>query len=344
MISVVVKHRCRDGIPILAMRGTAWPQRRWLEKYMIESAIYPDPQAGGGNTLRSILDLVGPGRKLDIIAADIIDGTYNPYVARALLDAASIHTRKRGTSTLTGCSINKWHPFALDSAKKMPENVRFCIRDHESAERFGQTVGHNYIDVADLAFLVDPSETLPGDLEARILHEKSKNRPVVGLNLNPHQIKDSAALCKNLIHSLKKYIPNVFIVGIGHDTRFIHGANDWSSFANTGIDCIIPENIEANEIRRLTSLLDVLISGRMHAAILASSSGCPPLCLSYVGKFEGFFKKIGLDPATLVPAHEPNIERITQTTIHYLQHQDRLRNAILSRMPSIRVESLKNLC
>ena len=48
------------------------------------------------------------------------------------------------------------------------------------------------------------------------------------------------------------------------------------------------------DVATLAGRADFAITGRMHLAILASTVGTPAIALSYQGKIEGLYRKLGL--------------------------------------------------
>jgi polysaccharide pyruvyl transferase WcaK-like protein len=344
MVSVLVRRRARAGRVLIASLELPWPELRWCKGLPIDTMIYPRPDLGGARSLLSLARLCGAGGTFDVVGADIIDGTYSPTLARSLLDAVGVVARAGATATVMGCSINKLHPRVAQAMRRLPPSARVCVRDPVSLGRLEATCpqGGQRIGTADLAFLTEPAPALPGGLPAQLAAARAAGRPLLGINLNPHQVPDAANFCKALVARLREVVPGIFVLGVGHDTRLKDGADDWTPFAGSGCDAVVPRDIEAPEVRLLADSLDAVVTARLHFAILSAAAGTPAVGLAYVGKFEGFFRHLGLDPARLLDARKPDVEATAAESARVLRERAALSATIRAHLPAVLAASERN--
>jgi polysaccharide pyruvyl transferase WcaK-like protein len=253
---------------------------------------------------------------LYINGADVLDGAYSLRDSLQRLALARFVARAGCPVTLTGFSLRKNLPGEIITAfRRLPQSVRLCARDPETHQRLCDVVDREAIQVADLAFLMEPAITSPSEqrlldaLEAHVL----AGRRLVGICFNLHSVQLANAsdsekadwivkcLCKAW-GSIRSTYSDCLPVVLPHDFR-----GEWNDLSlgirflqSCGLDkhdAIIVEQASAPAIKAYCSKLNLLITGRMHCGIAALGSGVPTVFFDYQGKVEGLLKLFGLNSA-----------------------------------------------
>lgn len=286
--------------------------------------------------------------ELYFTGADVIDGAYNPtsVCGRLLLLAEAAKLGKK--ATLLGSSYNMHpEPKTKNALRNLPESVTICARDPVSKLRMEEALNRPIRQVADLAFLLQPRADHPAAVSAKHWIDKRRvaGDQVIGLNANALQ----AAKNPELIRALKVFVKSVLrqsisIVLIPHDTR--SQVSDEKLLQLVIAD--VPERdreriytlppVSPGVIRAVTAELDFLVTGRMHAAILAMSGTTPAFCFAYQHKFEGLFQYFNLLDAGLLSSPEElcaHPEAVADKFLQLLSEQAQLRTQIKTYLPSV---------
>lgn len=249
-----------------------------------------------------------------LIGADCIDGTYNPQSIIRRMTLIDEHARMGGNARIMGASFSEFPKSeAVERIRSLDQNVLICSRDPVSRERLQAATSRKVRQTADLAFLTAREPIRSEAVTARefIKQQSSMGRPTIGLNINWHIERKSPGYASAHGQCVRMALEQGYsLILAPHDTR--GSPSDWDLLkrAVTGLEDQFgdrmfflaemdpPSNIAVFE------KLHFLITGRMHAAILAMTGGTPALCFTYQGKFEGLYKLLKLDDLSLL--HDPN--------------------------------------
>lgn len=183
----------------------------------------------------------------------------------------------------------------------------FC-RDAVSAQMARRLPGARVSIVPDLAFALRP--------EGRPDLSRSGGKLVVGFNVSGllYHAKSSdkfhvpgyRELVAGVLDTLSKR-SDVDVVLFPHVVELDPTAiptrdEDYSVAAmlSSRYDVLLPPRFRtAGEAKGWASQFDILIAGRMHAAIAAASSGVPVITTSYSRKFRDTFLTVGYEPRSL---------------------------------------------
>ena len=105
---------------------------------------------------------------------------------------------------------------------------------------------------------------------------------------------------------------------------------------------MLPDTLDAWELKALAGLVDLVLTGRMHLAIAALGIGTPALCIVYQGKFEGLMTHFGLNGLTVTPG-EVIAERCDGQLAAMTDRRTDLSARIQARLPAILDLSRRNL-
>ncbi|WP_417070251.1 oligosaccharide flippase family protein [Niveibacterium terrae] len=292
-------------------------------------------------------------QSLFVIGADVMDGYYSPGVSRQRIMLANAFSRAGVSCSIMGFSFNERpHSDVIREFRCLPPDVRICLRDPVSLERFERIVGRSGVLVADLAFLAE--EAGGADVARRVAlwaeSQRREDRKLLGVNVNPQVvahlpcgteegIADSVAkCCKRLLGE------KVSVVLIPHDFR--PGCADlrvmemvWRSLEQDadGHALLLSDPFSGQEIKSACRSLDLVLSARMHLAIGALSVSTPVCGIQYQGKFEGLFRHFNLGNDVFIsPEDAMESVRLHAFIVGCLNRCDVLRKQVDDRLPEVR--------
>ncbi len=283
-----------------------------------------------------------------MIGADVIDGSYNLKSITGRLALFSEAARLGRKATLLGSSFSKK---AQEPTRKilreMPDNVTICARDPYSKQRMEEMLNRPIRQVADLAFLVAPRPGWPSAISATAwIHERRKaGDQVIGLNANflhAERNKDIPAALQVLVKKLLEH--NISLLLVPHDTRsskpdeavLLDAVSAVEEKDRARLYLLPPESPGA--VRAVLAELDMLVTGRMHAAILAMSGGTPTFSFAYQDKFEGLLQLFDLEHQELLSSPEElatDPKHVADRVLSLLNDKERLGEHIGQHLPGV---------
>jgi len=307
---------------------------------------------------------VGRAGSLFVIGADMLDGAYRPSASLALMELAGVAATAGIPSTITGFSFNE-SPDArcIEKLQSIAGRVRLCVRDPHSYERVIEHVGDKVISVADVAFMLPPD---PNDSAARammdwISRRKARGDFLLGLNLNPllsshfgmASYRDLVAVALEAIKSLSAQLgreQNVSIVGIPHDRR--QNPSDRALLLEVERQIrqdkeklemkTLPETTSAGGVKAVCGELNLLLTGRMHAAIAALGMGTPVMPIDNQGKVRGLLDHFRIPELAVSRDLLNQPEELAARLHESARREEELRQTISNRWPYVRALSMRN--
>ncbi len=253
------------------------------------------------------------------LGADVLDGSYDPNFSLRHIVLTDLACRLGAAAAVMGFSFSKYPFQALgEILDDISSDVRFYLRDPSSYDRFSRFCRAQAELAADLAFLMQPDERLPRDIEGWISEGVRAEKTLIGVNFHPllFSPSDRSNLTKaieSLATVIKKFISEMQarVILIPHDFR--GKASDlWCLDPlyrllshECGQSVFYPDReLSAPKLKALVGQLDAVLSGRMHLAIAALGMGVPVLGFSYKGKFEGLFRHFSIASEYLISTQE----------------------------------------
>lgn len=252
-------------------------------------------------------------RSLYVNGADVLDGKYSLDTTLKRLRLAQFVAELGRPVTITGFSMREDTPPAIVATfRALPAHVRLCARDPRSFQRLQGWLGPRVLQVADLAFLMQPAVTQPYEQAVleRLDAERARGRRLVGFCLNLHaferagandaqRVEAAVACLRDAWLRLAQAHPDCVPVVLPHDIRGPH--NDivlGQAFARaSGLDAAVAVVVDrpcaAEAIKAFCARLDVLVTGRMHCGIGALGGGVPCVFFDYQGKVDGLLDLFG---------------------------------------------------
>ncbi|MDT0576979.1 polysaccharide pyruvyl transferase family protein [Croceicoccus sp. F390] len=262
-----------------------------------------------------------------LIGADCIDGVYNPGSITRRLTLLHEHAGIGGETTVLGSSFGLHpDPVAVERLRSLHRDIVICARDPVSYNRLATATGRPIRQTADLAFLIksDLGHDAARVALAFIERQAKTGRRTIGLNINfliEAAHPGFAAAHRRLVDRLLASEHALLLVP--HDNR---GKTTDASLLDMAIAHLTPAQREHVAMlppsppcatKAVLGRLDAIVTSRMHAAILALSTGTAAISFVYQGKFEGLYRLLGLentgwllDPAELVHDSVATTDRI----------------------------------
>ena len=282
------------------------------------------------------------------IGADVIDGAYNPpSVERRLWTLAKVAART-GKARILGASFNtKPEPRAIDALRRLPPEVIICARDPLSKGRMEAALDRPIRLVADLAFLLAPRPESPEAIagKAWIALQHKEGRAVIAVNINYLQVNRQPDLIDAYVVLMNRLLEaGMSLLLVPHDTRSATPDQMLLEKAATGCGAgqaarmhMFPPR-SPGAVKAVLEHVDLLFTGRMHAAVLALGAKTPVVCLSYQDKFEGLAEYFDLREAEIIQEPEDftaNPGRVTDLLLDHIRQQKQLRRRIEDRLEAV---------
>jgi polysaccharide pyruvyl transferase WcaK-like protein len=288
-------------------------------------------------------------KSIFMIGADVLDGHYNPRSICARLSVLDTAANLGIPAVVLASSYNKDpETTTKNTLISMHPSIKIFGRDPESFERMKATLKRPIAFAGDLAFQVEANDTgLSGSQSlAWIKRQREAGKLILGVNINYLQIDKKPELFQpyvELVSTLAKQ--NVAFVLVPHDFRGKTHDLYWSQRLRDSISSdaqaltLIAEEKTPGRVKALMRHLDGLVSGRMHAIILAAGVDTPAVALTYQNKFEGMYKLLGLQDKNLLIDPELCVshpERMQELTLAMLANRASYQEIIRHNFPAIR--------
>ena len=309
----------------------------------LEHLVY----GGGLMHLRDVVrfaQVLRGARSLSIIGADIMDGAYNAMasVHRANLAswsaAAGIDTRVLGFSW-NGAP----HPLASVALREASRNgVRLFLRDPISASRAREAGLENVQDVMDTVFAASRQEE--GETLRRIqafaqggAYALVNASALVAAGVD--QCDEYEAVVRTLLDRGLRVVllPHVSRPS-GDDKRELEALH--ARVTDPGV-MRVNELLTPEQVRCIAQHARLVITGRMHLAILSLSGGTPAITLATQGKVEGLMQMFGTEELCIAPKAGFGA-RVVSLVRKLLDDQGRTEQQIVSRLPHVSLLSRRN--
>ena len=251
-------------------------------------------------------------REVAIVGADCIDGAYAPNLSLDLLLLYAAFQRTSIPVYFTGFSYNQQPYWLINKVIKWLGLKNLPLRDDVSLARYQLKTGMKGTLVADAAFMLNPNTDFKDYqfIKDWVVCQHEKKNLVVAFNFHPmlkqynsldEISQDAHTMAENLSIILERN-ENLSILLLPHDdrTRVNDGTmltviyNDLKDRFNGDRLAYLNKVPRASQLKAIASLMDGVVSSRMHLAIAALGSGVPVMVADYQGKFEGLFNHFNL--------------------------------------------------
>lgn len=239
-------------------------------------------------------------RSFSIVGADIMDGTYTRREALLRLDMARLAVRAGIPTRVLGFSwSDKPDPAVVSAMRELAPHVDFLARDPRSLERL-QSAGVASQLVADVVFARDDVRSPIPDVESWLA-----GRPYAVLNTSGlidgriDLSEDYSAVARALTDRGLAVVVLPHVARPGDDDRI--PAKRLMLDADLGLWHLCSDLPSPSEVAWLAADAELVVTGRMHLAILAATVGTPAVTLGTQGKVEGLMDLLGVPDLVLAP-------------------------------------------
>lgn len=240
--------------------------------------------------------LTSSGKTFSVVGADLMDGVYNPGASLARSSALWLAAKQGIPSVLLGCS---WAEAAVPSCARAllragAAGAQLNFRDAISQDRaLRQGISMAAL-TSDIVFSDDSTD------EQHSLHEffeqaRSAGRQVALVNASGlvgkkvDQAQEYVAIINELLERNFSVVilPHVFRA-TGDDLEECKKISDL--FASSSQVILVEAMLPPSAVRSLCRDADLVITGRMHLAVMALGRGVVPITLGTHGKVEGLYR------------------------------------------------------
>lgn len=293
----------------------------------------------------SLFTTMRDARSFSVIGADIMDGAYNDSASARRFYLASAAATVGVPARILGFSWNQ-HPSwrAARAVGHASPRLTLCARDPESASRLRPATRAHVREVVDLAFALPVEASVFQDL-TWVEDEVSSGRPVVAVNLNSLVERQTSQV--GSFSRLSAYLIDRgwSVIAIPHDPRHDPSDHDLAMSLREMVDsshCRVSiEGLSPQQVKSIVSRASLVVSARMHLAILSLSTGTPTVSVSYQGKVEGLYRRFGMDANWVAPDEQfdENLQKIGRRVARDADHYSEV---VKSALPSIQAMAMEN--
>ena len=305
--------------------------------------------------LATLAGMVLHARHVGLIGADVLDGVYSAASILKRLKVLEMAHRVGAETRVFGSSWSQTPSDQVIAFLRKAAWLRLHARDPISKARMETALDREVTLVADLAFLLRPEIRTPEAQAASrwIVARQAEGATLLGVNLSGHTLRTApdhgTGAFSGLIGRWLDADPKRAILIMPHDRRpgmggdmlvleRLHQALQ-GRFADRMY--MLPQTLDAWELKALAGTVDLVLTGRMHLAIAAMGMGTPALCTVYQGKFEGLMSHFGIDDLTMAP-EDVLAGRCDQQLAAVTSRRTDLVHRIRHRLPAIMKLSRKN--
>lgn len=306
-----------------AIHGYPWARRRDIAEY--------------ATLLQTAVEVFLPG-------ADTFDGG-NAHSSLGRHSLVRIAVRAGVPAAVQGFSWSTKAPKNVTrSAVELSRRVRLLPRDPASFRRL-EAAGARVTQSADIVFTSDTTSDLDPRIAEFLAGAKARGRKVAILNCSGLVAKsvDLTADYGRVIERLHDLGYDVLLlphVIRPQDSDLTVCRSVFSAYgAHT--DFLVDWLLEPRHVRTLARTASVVVTGRMHLAIISLSSNTPVFTMATVGKVEGLYEFFGL-PELVIQPQQGCAEQIIAGLEAHESEPAAARDAIAAALSTVRDLALRN--
>lgn len=307
---------------------------------VLPALIYGTGRAHAAD-LRAFSRLLGRAHSVSVVGADIMDGHYNNRASTARATLAQYAAEAGVDTRILGFS---WNDRSKRSARRAlaaaaDAGARLLIRDPRSAQRAqadGIRPSHQVADIVFAASRLDEPSTDSGTIDA-----------------TPYALVNVSALVAGKIDLLDDYVEIVAglrarglrVILIPHVSR--PSGDDIAAckvvadrFDGPGVT-LVDRLLTPSRIRAIADGAALVVTGRMHLAIISLSRGVPALVLNTQGKVDGLAEVFHCPELCITP-RRGLASGVLASVDDILSPSSRIRAALRERLPEVIMLSRDN--
>ncbi|WP_319380108.1 polysaccharide pyruvyl transferase family protein [Thiomicrorhabdus sp.] len=299
--------------------------------------------------------MMGQYENVYFLGADILDGALNLPDSVKRIKMAGLFREQGQNSRIIGFSLNKSPlPEVIREFNNL-KDVPLFLRDPVSYQRAKSLIKGDVVLSADVAFLLEPKLSEVSEIVEKFTF-KEKQRGNITIGINVHSMLANFSK-EGTMEKLLKSIANLIETTPGCSFVFI--PHDYRDISDDRVPLTVIENLlsdrakkrilnltkpmRADEIKKVCSYLDGVLTARMHIAIASLGMGVPVLGIVYQGKFEGTFSHFGFEKGfTFEPEEAANEDILKKRFDEWLLRLDMHKISVIERLPFVKELALKN--
>ncbi|GIM64227.1 hypothetical protein Pve01_82680 [Planomonospora venezuelensis] len=306
------------------------------------------PNLVDGPMLKRLPDVVRLVRRLKkasefwVIGADVMDGVYYPPSAVSRFSLVATASRLGVRSRVLGFSWSEdAGPAAVEAIRRVAGSTRLYVRDPISHRRLIELGVGQAIAAADIVFALPnppsaPSQGVPtSDGKLALIN-------VSGL------IQGRMDQVPEFVDIVRHLNSNGWVIGVvPHVVR--DGDDDLAAQAvlrsvigSTQGIWFLDEKPSVAEVQALVSQADLVITGRMHLAVLGIAAGVPAIILGTQGKVAGLCELVGRGATEVEPRPGFGREVIVESCNMESLGLDQVRSEVTSVRPKLEEMARRN--
>jgi polysaccharide pyruvyl transferase WcaK-like protein len=274
-----------------------------------------------------------------------MDGLYNPSQSIARVSMLNLANSLSVPTSVLGFS---WSQDAVSSVtlaiRLLKGRTRLCVRDPKSAERLNAARVRGVVSVADGVFSLTPMKAAPEVVKWIEEHSNEGAKFAVvnasGLIAARMDQLDEYSVVLDQLHKMDYsvlYLPHV----IRHGDNDLVECRRLFDVHGRARDLMVERTLTPSEIRYITESASVVITGRMHLAIMSLSRVTPVITLGTQGKVEGLYEMFGLSSLLVLP--QPGFGAAIKRILSDLHKENSIvRGKIEKSLPVVLDLALKN--
>ncbi|MCZ4551793.1 polysaccharide pyruvyl transferase family protein [Gordonia rubripertincta] len=286
----------------------------WVERDRVEWKMAPHLLYSGG--LRHVLAMGKLGlaarrySSVYVVGADIMDGAYNPRASLNRWNLASSLGVRGIRSVVLGFSWNAApNPSSLAALKEASLNCEVWVRDPASYERVVRDGVTSARLCADIVFRhpVSASRHVANEPTPSIPETLASDRKYGVVNMSAllpeeaHQLSQYSLIVDEMLHAGWEVVLLPHVRRPGNDDRdrllkLMEGYDGRVSLVTT--------HLSPSAVHELVGSAEMVVTGRMHLAILATISGSPAVTLASQGKVVGLYQSLGRESWAIDPSSD----------------------------------------
>ncbi|MBD0863954.1 polysaccharide pyruvyl transferase family protein [Gordonia sp. zg691] len=276
----------------------------WVQARDVEVIVLPNLVYGVGP--RHLRDLIELGKRVDgasrmlLVGADIMDGNYNLVASMNRWSVANAFGRSSGSSTVLGFSwSDAARPSCVKAAQVASASCRLWLRDPVSLSRIASVGLRGEPTLcADIVF-AHPAPSLPPsvrELPADLRQFIANNPEYVVLNMSG-LVGGDDRLIDHYVRVVERLrADGISLILLPHVVRSTKSDNVYLKDLAARFDdrriILVNELLTPSQVFEVCRGGLVVLTGRMHLAVLASLSGTPSSTLSTQGKVAGLYEHL----------------------------------------------------
>lgn len=237
----------------------------------------------------------------------------------------------------------------------LPRLAAICARGARTREHLNSLALSNVTDVADLAFSLEESASLPDSVTEKL---PPNGEPFVVVmpsavvrGLFEADGSDYVSAVSSLIRSLRQTTQRAVVV-VPHSFRKGQGEgrmNDGPVCREVTAACSddsgvigIDEDLSAGELRRIVAMSEVLVTSRFHAMISGLATSTPTVVVGWSHKYKEVLDDFGLAEFGMDSTELSHPESIVAKVQFAIENREALSAQISRALPAVRAKSARN--